>query len=84
MSVLGSEDMSVLLEVLRRRRAERIELLVAVEAEALSAVQRSEICEVLGEEFAEHGLDEESEPTSYGLKVERILDTINRPNLRGK
>jgi len=84
MSTLGNEEKLVLLEVLRRRREERADLLAAVLEDALSTGGRAEICEVLGEEFAEKGLDEESEPTSYGLRIEKILDSLNRPNLRAK
>jgi hypothetical protein len=32
-------------------------------------------------EFTETGLGADSEPTSRGQLLERLLDTINRPNL---
>lgn len=36
---------------------------------------------MLSEEFAERGLDANSEPNAYGLRVESLLDSVNRPNL---
>jgi hypothetical protein len=69
-------------EVLGRRSPVASELLKAIESEQLSATQRSSLCEIVGAEFAERGLDSDSEPTNYGLRLERLLDLINRPNIQ--
>jgi hypothetical protein len=81
MNALSEDHKSLVLEVLRRRSADRGDLRNAVESGELSSPQRSELCQILGSEFAERGLDGESEPTGYGLRLEEALDAINRPNL---
>lgn len=81
MGVLKREDRDLLLNVIRARRSGREELLQAVMKDAISASQRAELCEMLGEELAERGLDASSEPNAYGLRVESLLDSVNRPNL---
>ena len=79
---LGTEEKALLVEVLDRRGGTSGELLNAIESDQLSAIQRSSLCKIIGAEFGERGLDSDSEPTSYGLRLERLLDVINRPNLR--
>lgn len=81
MSALRREERDLLLDVLRARRSGREDLFQAVMKDAISASQRAELCEMLGEEFAERGLDASSEPNAYGIRVESLLDSINRPNL---
>lgn len=78
---LKADDRSLLLDVVRRRYGDRHDLLAAVVSGELSRQQRSELCEIIGAEFAESGLDAQSEPTKYGLRLEQLLDTVNRPNL---
>lgn len=51
-----SKDHRTLLGVLQRRLGERHDLVEAVNTGEMTAAQRSELCEVLGAEFAECGL----------------------------
>jgi len=81
MGALRREERDLLLDVIRARRSGREDLLQAVMKDAISASQRTELCEMLSEEFAERGLDANSEPNAYGLRVESLLDSVNRPNL---
>lgn len=79
---LKSEHVSLLREVLERRAPDLVAtLLPKAEASTLARDERSQLCEVVGAEFAETGLDADSEPTPRGLKLEELLDVINRPNL---
>jgi len=79
---LKAEDVSLLREVLNRRAPDRVAtLLPKAEASTLDRDERSLLCELVGAEFAETGLDADSEPTPRGLRLEELLDVINRPNL---
>lgn len=78
---LSSDEQTLLLDVVRRWRGDDDALLAAVTSGELSREQRSELCEIIGAEFAESGLDLQSEPTKYGLRLEQLLDAVNRPNL---
>jgi hypothetical protein len=78
---LNDDERTLLLDVVLRRHRERDDLVRAVTADELSAQQRSELCEIIGAEFAEQGLDSDSEPTNYGLRLELLLDVVNRPNV---
>lgn len=49
--------------------------------DAICAVQRAELCELLSEELAERGLNRDSEPNAYGLRIESLLDSVNRESL---
>lgn len=44
--------------------------------------ERKAIIEVIAAELCEKGFDAESEPTAYGQELERLIDYLNRPNLR--
>jgi hypothetical protein len=81
MNALIGKERDLLLDVVRARASDREDLLQAVIADEISARERAELCEILGSEFAERGLDADSEPNSYGLRLERLIDSINRPNL---
>jgi hypothetical protein len=79
---LKADQVSLLREVLERRAPDLLAtLLPKAEANALSRSERLQVCELIGAEFAETGLDAESEPLPRGLKLEELLDLINRPNL---
>jgi hypothetical protein len=79
---LNSEHVSLLREVLERRAPDLVAtLLPRAAASSLERDERSQLCELVGAEFAETGLNADSEPTPRGLKLEALLDVINRPNL---
>lgn len=79
---LKAEHVSLLREVLERRAPDLLAtLLPKAEANTLDRDERLWLCELIGAEFAETGLDADSEPLPRGLKLEEILDVINRPNL---
>jgi hypothetical protein len=79
---LKAEQLSLLREVLERRAPDLLAaLLPKAEANTLDLDERLRLCELIGAEFAETGLDVDSEPLPRGLKLEELLDVINRPNL---
>jgi hypothetical protein len=56
-------QMELLREVVARRCPEQQGLLEAIESDTASRSQRHALCEFIGAEFAETGLDANSEPT---------------------
>jgi hypothetical protein len=79
---LKTAHVSLLREVLERHAPDLVAtLLPKAEANTLDRDERSRLCELVGAEFAETGLDADSEPLPRGLKLEELLDAINRPNL---
>ncbi|HEL3178329.1 TPA: hypothetical protein ACKQBZ_000088 [Stenotrophomonas maltophilia] len=43
---------------------------------------RKAIIQVIADELCEKGFDNESEPSAYGQELERLIDYLNRPNLK--
>lgn len=43
---------------------------------------RKAIIEVIAAELCEKGFDADSEPSAYGQELERLIDYVNRPNLK--
>lgn len=82
-TVLEPEQLTLLRDVLHRRRPDLIHL-VTSDPNTLSRDERLRLCEVIAAEFAEKGLGEDFEPTANGLKLEELLNAINRPNLQGR
>lgn len=79
---LTADERELLLEVMKKRSPDFVELVFERAAEnTLTRDERERLCDLLGAEFAETGLGEDSEPTSRGMRLEALLDLINRPNL---
>ena len=79
---LREDQVSLLHEVLEKRAPDALAtLLPKVEANSLSREERHRVCDLIGAELAETGFDANSEPLARGLKLEDLLDVINRPNL---
>jgi len=43
---------------------------------------RKAIIEVIAAELCEKGFDADSEPSAYGQELERLIDYVNRPNMK--
>ena len=65
----------------RRRPEQSVRLLAKAAAGTLEDDERGDICELLGEEFAETGLRADSEPNERDYQLEELLDIVNRPRL---
>lgn len=79
---LKVDERELLLEVMKKRSPDLVELVFERATEnVLTRDERKQLCDLLGAEFAESGLDEDSEPTSRGMRLEALLDVINRPNI---
>ena len=78
---LKPDEVTLLREVLQRRAPEMLAVLAKAEANTLDRNQRRRLCELISAEFAETGVGADSEPLPRGLKLEALLDVINRPNI---
>ena len=79
---LKAHERELLLEVMKRRSPDLVDLVFEHATEStLAQDEREQLCALLGAEFAETGLDDDSEPTSRGMRLEALLDVINRPNI---
>lgn len=79
---LKVDEAFLLREVLVKRAPDVLaSLLPKAQANTLDREERLRLCELIGEELAETGFDAESELLPRGLKLEELLDLINRPNL---
>ena len=80
---LKPDEMMLLHEVLERwAPPERSELRPLAEQNALSPIERREVCELITKELMATGLGADDEPTQRGLRLEALIDAVNRPNLK--
>jgi hypothetical protein len=71
----------LLREILEKRAPDLASSLLTKAAEdQLDRQERLLLCELIGAEFAETGVDADFEPLPRGSKLEELLDVINRPN----
>ena len=79
---LEENQTSLLREVLAKRAPDLlVSLFPRAKANALARDERQRLCELVGAEIAETGLAADSEPLRRGLRLEELLDSINRPKL---
>jgi hypothetical protein len=69
---LSPEQRTLLREVIEQR---------APEMNLLNTKERKAICEAISTDFLYSGIGPDDEPLPRGLKLETLLDVINRPNL---
>ncbi|MCG5432118.1 hypothetical protein LV457_07410 [Mycobacterium sp. MYCO198283] len=77
--MLTDEQMRLLDEVLKRRNTELRGMLVR--RDAPSRADADEIIRSLSDELVDN-LDDEWEPTGYGVEVSRLLNSVNKVRLR--
>lgn len=68
----------LILSILVRRRPELIPLLEVLTRRDLSMEEREALRDVIVDELVELGLDEDDEPTRYGLVLEELIDWLGR------
>jgi hypothetical protein len=78
---LKPKEMDLLREVLNRVQPARDDLRAAAEANTLTREEREDLCGLINAEFLHTGLGADNEPTTRGLELEALLDTVNRPNM---
>jgi len=78
---LATEQLELLREVLEHQGPEHAYLAAKAASNTLDRNERLRLCEMIGAELGSTGLGADSEPTARGLRLERLLDSINRPNL---
>lgn len=82
MTPLKNDEIALLQSVLEKRAPALLAILLPkAKANAFNRDERRQLCELLGSEFAEIGIDEDEEPLPHGLRLEALIDVINRPNI---
>jgi hypothetical protein len=63
-------------EVIGRRSPELMTLVQASLERDLTNEERSELAQIVTDEFSQFGLREDSEPNAYGLEMEDLIDFV--------
>jgi hypothetical protein len=71
----------LLREVIERQAPQLSSLLPRANLNALLPNERTQLCDLIVTEFMQTGRRPDDEPNPRGLKLEELLDEINRPNL---
>ncbi|MFL5954664.1 MAG: hypothetical protein ACJ76I_11210 [Gaiellaceae bacterium] len=74
---LSDQEVETLAEIVVRHRAEGSPLISAIRNGSLSDDQLDELVDLVAEELAARGFDADYEPTSYGVKLESLIDVLN-------
>jgi len=74
---LDDEEMALLNEIVRRRRAELIPVVTSIGGARLSTESREELRAVLADELEEHGLGPDHEANAYGLYVDALIGRLH-------
>ena len=80
---LNHIQLQLLRDVIGRRCPELRDRIQNSDISNLNRHERDLIVHTLALEFAEDGVGEDSTPNQKGLKIEALIDFINRPNLFG-
>ena len=78
---INQDELKEIKQIISRRNIKLLEY-IAIEQQ-LNSSQCEEIKETLVEEFCEFGLKKNSEPNKYGLKIESMIDNIDKLGLHG-
>ncbi|OUM03383.1 hypothetical protein [Variovorax sp. JS1663] len=73
--------LSLLEEVFTFRGAD-LSLIENLSRNKVTPAERKAIIDVIALELCDKGFDAQSEPTAYGLELERLIDFVNGPNLK--
>jgi hypothetical protein len=75
------EQKALLREVIARQAPELLPMLPRAELNVLFPHERQQLCQLISHEFMQSGRRPDDEPNARGLKLEDLLDVINRPSL---
>ena len=79
---LNGSLQSLLLKVVRKRNPNLLGLAKSILEGHYSSFGKASLCQLIGEEFCENGVDQNFEPTQLGYELERLLDYVNRLHIR--
>lgn len=79
--VLTKHMLSLIKEILLTRSPQLARISDRLASGLVTNQERQKLICLIGEELCEKGFDSESEPTIYGLELEKLIDALNRPNL---
>lgn len=73
---------SLIKQIILTRVPENISLVESMAGGIVDQKELQDIIDVIAVELCEKGFDADSEPTAYGLELERLIDVLSRPNLQ--
>ena len=79
--LLTKHMLSLIKDILITRSPQLAEVSDRLVSGSVTNQERQKLICLIGEELCEKGFDSESEPTVYGLELEKLIDALNRPNL---
>ena len=82
-STLTARQREILQNLRNNATGRKRQLLEQVLANSLAESDIETVCRIINDEFLMHGiLDEKYNPNDYGLELERLLDSVNKPRLK--
>ena len=82
MNLSSTQKMLSLIEEIFTARGADLSLIENLSRNEATPAERKAIIDVIAFELCEKGFDVRSEPTAYGLELERLIDFVNVPNLK--
>lgn len=79
---LNERQVSLLSNVLSSSGNSDQKVLDCLTNNLLAPTERHKILELVEQELTANGFGPDSEPTSYGLELEALIDVLNRPNIK--
>lgn len=76
MSELSQETIKLVRRVIENSNSENGFLLKKINIEHLSKDEVSKIVDLISDEFARRGLDDNDEPNEYGMQLESAIDRL--------
>jgi|694.fasta_scaffold30667_2 hypothetical protein len=73
---------SLLLKVVKKRNPSLLRLAKSILKGHYNSSDKAILCQLINEEFCEHGVDQHFEPTQFGCELERLLECVNRLHIR--
>lgn len=64
--------------IVERRKPDLLPIVASIRVIALTLSARDQLQELLADELVEAGLDQQDEPTAYGLEIEDLIDWVGK------
>lgn len=80
--MLNNAKLTILRNIILSRAPAEVSLVEHIASGKIQKEEIKKILEYLAAELCENGFDDDSEPTTFGLELEYLIDELNRPNLK--
>lgn len=79
---LNERQVSLLSNILASSDKSNLMVLDSLTNNLFAPIERQILLGLVEEELTAKGFGPDSEPTSYGLELEALIDVLNRPNIK--